>query len=584
MRPGDTAVRRLLGVAAAVAATGILPVAGAQAATSSPIHHVFVIVLENESASTTFGSNSPAPYLSSTLRSQGAFLPNYYGIGHNSLDNYIAMISGQAPNPQTQADCQIFNDFVPGTVGVNGQAVGTGCVYPTSVHTLPDQLEAAGLSWRGYEEDMGADPLREPSVCAHPAIGAPDNTQKATAVDQYATRHNPFVYFHSIIDDQTRCDSHVVNLDRLPQDLASTARTPNYTIISPDLCNDGHDAPCANGDPGGLAQADGFLRKWVPMITGSPAFRAQGGLLIVTFDEATTSDTGSCCGEIPGPNSPSPGITGPGGGRVGAVLLSPCISPGTVSQQPYNHYTMLRSVEDAFGLTHLGYASLPGGQAFGSDVFNRRCTPAPSARIHAPALASKASSKPRVTVSWSGSDGDGAGIASFTVQVRGAGKDGWRTLRKTTTRRSLRFAGKPGSTYRFRVSATDQAGLVSRFATATTVMPSGVRVAGARYRGPWHTVRVRRAWQGRAITCGSPRCSLTLQYRGGAVAVIGERGPRGGSARVTLDGHVHTISLHSSRARTRRVIYRARVREGRHRLTIRVLRGAVALEGYAITR
>ena len=78
--------------------------------------------------------------------------------------------------------------------------------------------------------------------------------------------------------------------------------------------------------------------------------------MIITFDEAATSDTSSCCGEIPGPDSPEPGVNGPGGGDVGAVLLSPCIAPGTVSTVPYNHYTMLRSVEDIFGLPHLGYA------------------------------------------------------------------------------------------------------------------------------------------------------------------------------------------------------------------------------------
>ncbi len=98
----------------------------AAASAASPIRHVFVIVLENESASTTFGPNSPAPYLSKTLPSQGAYLPHYYGVGHESNDNYIAMISGQAPSAQNQADCQIFDDLVPGTIGANGQARGLG--------------------------------------------------------------------------------------------------------------------------------------------------------------------------------------------------------------------------------------------------------------------------------------------------------------------------------------------------------------------------------------------------------------------------------------------------------------------------
>ena len=228
----------------------------AQAALPS-VHHVFVIVLENEAASTTFGPGSPAPYLAQTLRSQGAYLPKYYGTGHESNDNYISMISGQAPNPDNQSDCQTFTDFPAGALG--RQWPGARRRLRLSRRTCrrsPVSSTQAGLTWRDYNEDMGADPTRESSVCGHPGINMVDGTQKATATDEYATRHNPFVYFHSIIDDTTLCDTHVVGLDALPQDLASAANTPNYVFITPDLCNDGHDAPCANGQPGGLAQAD----------------------------------------------------------------------------------------------------------------------------------------------------------------------------------------------------------------------------------------------------------------------------------------------------------------------------------------
>jgi phosphatidylinositol-3-phosphatase len=337
-----------------------------------PIHHVYTVVLENENAATTFAPGSPAPYLSSTLRATGAYLPNYYGIGHVSLDNYIAMISGQAPNANTQTDCQVYSDFGGFSIGAYGQVVGAGCVYPRSVPTLVTQFRSAGLAWRDYNDGMGATPVRETRVCGHPAINSRDGTQVATATDQYATRHNPFVYFHSIIDDTTLCDTHVVNLDALPQDLAASD-APEYTFITPNLCNDGHDGTCANGGPGGLKQADAFLRQWVPRITGSSAYKRDGGLLIITFDESTLTDSHACCGEIAGPGSAHPGFTGPGGGDVGAVLLSPYISPRTVSQVAYNHYSMLRSVEDLFHLRHLGYAQLPGESSFGSDVF--ACAP-----------------------------------------------------------------------------------------------------------------------------------------------------------------------------------------------------------------
>jgi hypothetical protein len=147
--------------------------------------------------------------------------------------------------------------------------------------------------------------------------------------------------------------------------------TPNYAFISPSLCHDGHDRPCRSGEPGGLVSADAFLRHWVPIITASPAFKADG-LLIITFDEALSIDATACCGERSGPNVEQAGVNGPGGGRTGAVLLSRFIRPGTRSSVPYNHYSMLRSVEDIFGLPHLGYAAQRGLAPFGRDVYTAR--------------------------------------------------------------------------------------------------------------------------------------------------------------------------------------------------------------------
>jgi hypothetical protein len=333
-------------------------------------------MLENQAYAVTFGAKSPAPYLAKTLPAQGALLSNYYGIGHASLDNYVALISGQAPNENTQFDCPIFTDFQLGApqLDPHGQALGAGCIYPKLVRTLPDQLEAAGLTWKAYMEDMGNDPRRESATCGHVPVGAHDTLHLATAQDKYAVRHDPFVYFHSIIDDQSRCDSHVVNLKALPQDLRKTSTTANYTFITPNLCNDGHDPDCVDGSPGGLEAVNAFLQKWVPLVMQSPAFK-QDGLLIVTFDESDGSGpdgSTACCGEKPLPGANHlPGFRGPGGGRIGAVLISPFIKPGTLSAIPYNHYSQLRSVEDIFGLTHLGYAAEPDLQPFGSDVFTK---------------------------------------------------------------------------------------------------------------------------------------------------------------------------------------------------------------------
>ena len=348
----------------------------AHAGSGPPIRHVFVLMLENQNAATTFAGKPPAPYLAQTLPAQGAMVPNYYGIGHASLDNYIALISGQAPNEKTQLDCPLFSDFLlqqPG-LDAHGQLLGLGCVYPNTVKTLPDQLEGAHFTWKGYMEDMGKDPRRERATCGHPAVGAPDETLIASSVDKYAAKHDPFVYFHTIIDDQARCDTHVVNLNGLPKDLQSAATTPNYVFITPNLCNDGHDPLCIDGSPGGFEAVDAFLRKWVPLILASPAYK-QDGLLVITFDDSEGNGpegSTACCGERPLASARRPaGVLGPGGGRIGAVVLSPFIKPGTVSTVPYNHYSLLRTVEDIFGLGHLGYAAEPELQSFGPDVFTR---------------------------------------------------------------------------------------------------------------------------------------------------------------------------------------------------------------------
>ena len=351
------------------------------------IGHVFVITLENENYAGTFGTPAADPYLARTLPRQGALLTQYYGIGHESNDNYLAMISGQAPSPETQGDCQVYSDFAgTGVTASHGQVVGDGCVYPSSVKTVANQLSATGRSWKGYLQDMGNDPSRESAVCAHPALNAQDRTQQAEQGDGYATRHNPFVYFHSIVDRPSYCRTHDVPLGSpagvlppaapagttgLATDLKRASTIPNLSYIVPNLCKDGHDYPCINQPSGAskLADTDGFLSTWIPKITASPAYQ-QDGLIVVTFDESDgpQKDSTACCNEQAGPNSPLPGISGPGGGRVGAVLLSPHIQGGTVTSVGYNHYSLLASIESFFGLKRLGYAqTVP--DTFGTDIF-----------------------------------------------------------------------------------------------------------------------------------------------------------------------------------------------------------------------
>jgi len=379
---GRFLVAGVAAITVAVALTG-----GAAAHVSTPqafrlqeIKHVWVIELENAGFTQSFGHPAADPYLARTLPGEGALLTNYFAIGHNSADNYIAQISGQAPNLLSQEDCLVWVPLPDVTVSPYHQVLGPegGCVFPASVPTLGNQLSSKKLSWKAYLEDMGNSPARDNTVataqgpaCGHPGTWGIDHTQSATKTDQYAARHEGFMFFRSVTSNARYCAAHVVSLRPLKSDLAAAAKTPAFSWISPNLCDDGHDAPCVTGQPGGLAQSDKFLATWVPKIMASPAYK-QGGLILITFDEGSTD--AACCGESGGfssshPNTLLPGLGGPGGGDVGLVALSPFIRPGTVATADYNHYAMLRTVEDIFGLSHLGDAAMPQLKSFGPDIF-----------------------------------------------------------------------------------------------------------------------------------------------------------------------------------------------------------------------
>ncbi|MBV8542066.1 MAG: hypothetical protein JO063_08690 [Pseudonocardiales bacterium] len=421
-----------------------------------PIGHVWTIILENKSYEATFTGLNRNDYLWKTLPSYGLLLRQYYGTGHFSLDNYISLVGGQAPTPDNQDDCPRYKDVQPGSPSADGQVnASTGCVYPATVATLFNQLDDREISWKVYAQDMGNTPSREDAYrCGIPGspagAGVPD-PGGATARDQYVPKHNPAPWFHAVIDSPVDC-AKVVPLGGLPatvghpaenslaRDLAREASTPQFSWISPNTCSDAHDATCQgdnlSGDPnnhqGGLYAADLFLEQVIPQIMRSPAFQHDGMIQII-FDEAfppykmygnsiadftgntttslnTPTDTAqsivACCNELPGPNTTQPGFhafgqdTTPGGGIIGAVFISRFIRPGSITDQPYNHYSWLRSMEDLFGVDqggadgqgHLGYAGAQGLRPFGADVYNnpdgRALPPAPSGVVVYPATAS----------------------------------------------------------------------------------------------------------------------------------------------------------------------------------------------------
>jgi hypothetical protein len=314
------------------------------------VKHVFLIVLDGHGYEEAFGPASAAPYLAQTLAGEGKLLSNYYAVAQGGLANEVALLSGQGPTPQTAANCPESTPVVPGTLSAEGQVEGQGCVYPAGAETLPGQLAKAKLTWKAYVEPGPLQPWR-----------------------------NPFSYFAALGAAPGASTERQTGLEGLATDLKTAAKTPTLSYIVPSACHDGSEAPCAPGQPAGLAAVGPFLEAVVPEIVASPAYKEEGGLIAITFDQAPQSgavvDSSSCCGtpaypNLPAPASAEPPATGPvkpsgGGGRVGLLLISPYVAPGTVEEGSYyNHFSLLRSIEELLGQQPLGYAAEPVLTAF----------------------------------------------------------------------------------------------------------------------------------------------------------------------------------------------------------------------------
>lgn len=305
------------------------------------VKHVFLIALSTTGYQATFGRGSVARYLDGTLVPHGTLLSGYRTLGRAELPDYLAMVSGQAPNRDTRGDCSTYAEF-PQSVTPNaaGLVHGAGCIYPNTVLTIGDQVTGSGDVWKAYIADMGS------STCVHPNSGAADDVQLPFAGPQYDTRHNPFIYFHSLVD-LGDCSSDDESLAQLPADLRSPSRTPSYAFIAPGLCDDAAQSSCPGGQPGGLAAEDAFLRLWVPRILRSAAYR-QDGALIIVFTSAGSPTGSSATGPV----------------RTGALVLSRYAKARHTLAGKYNPYSLLRSIEDIFGFGPLGHAK--GARSFAS--------------------------------------------------------------------------------------------------------------------------------------------------------------------------------------------------------------------------
>jgi hypothetical protein len=329
------------------------------------VKHLFVIMLGENGFEETFGPTATAaPYLSQTLPEQGELLANYYAVAQGQLANQTALLSGQGPTEELVAGCPAPTpvDVLPGTVRADTattteQVEGNGCVFPAAVETLPGQLAAKELKWKAYvEEAVPGTP--EPPTCAR-----------------------PFGLFHSLLDDP-KCAESVAGLPQLAKDLKAPKKTPTLSYIVPNRCHLGAVEPCEEGQPTGPAAAEPFLKEVVPQIVASKAY-AEGGLLLITSAQApqtgATPDASSCCGTPAYPNLPPLPEEVPvagvkksgGGGQVGLLLVSNLVKPGTVDETTVaNHFTLLLTIEELFGLEKLGYANEPALVPLEPSLFN----------------------------------------------------------------------------------------------------------------------------------------------------------------------------------------------------------------------
>jgi phosphatidylinositol-3-phosphatase len=299
-----------------------VPPAEPEASEPGPVQHVFLISLTSPGYEAAFGASSQMPYLAGTLREQGVLLTNYSLLDQASLPNSFGAIGGQTPTAATKANCPEYEK----------------CLFPVETLTLADQLGAARYSWRAYLEGM-IDAEGKPANCVHPEPGATE----APAPGAYTATANPFVYFHSLLD-LGDCATNDVPTTELPKDLQKAEKTANFSYIVPSPCNAGLRGQCPEGTADGAAAANAWLEKTAAEILASPAYK-KDGLLIVSFgaaDPAAVAEAAATAEADPL--------------KTGALLLSPLLTPGGTDGAAYDPYSLLRSIDELFGLTPLAAA------------------------------------------------------------------------------------------------------------------------------------------------------------------------------------------------------------------------------------
>ncbi|MFC1435534.1 alkaline phosphatase family protein [Streptacidiphilus sp. N1-3] len=250
--------------------------------------HVFTVMMENTDYNEIMNDPGDTPFLHS-LMAQGASMTNFHANYHPSDENYLAV--------------------------AGGDTYAAGAVYWPNIndpHTnLGDELEAAGKTWKAYEQGMGT----------------PCNTTKAYD-SAYMPDDAPFINYTDISGNQARCQAHLFDTTQLTTDLKSAATTPNFSWLAADDYYDGEQS--GNGTATSLKVQDGWLKQTLAPVLASPAWTTQRSLLVVTWDEDSTEVAN----------------------HIATIVLGSqgTVPAGTTSGSRYDHYSTGRTIEAALGL------------------------------------------------------------------------------------------------------------------------------------------------------------------------------------------------------------------------------------------